>query len=236
MQHIVLPQGPSRRLSFFLAMEEYVAEVFGSGFFVWSVDPTVIIGRNQDLPSELDRDFCLSNGIDIIRRHSGGGCVYADRGNLMISCITRRGSVEAIFPEFLERLASFLRGLGLDAVRTERNDVTVGGRKVSGSAFFAHPSASIVHATLLLDTDFSMMARAITPPAEKLERHGVKSVRSRVANLSEFSIRPDAEAMEMALCREFCDSETILSDDDIQKIEVIEESYRKLDFILGKEA
>lgn len=236
MRSILLPPGPVRRLSFFLAMEEYVASAFGSGFFVWSVDPTVIIGRNQDLSSELDLGFCRERGIDIVRRRSGGGCVYADRGNIMVSFILHKGKVEELFPEMLEGLAAFLRSLGLEAVRTERNDITVGGRKVSGSAFFAHPDASIVHSTLLLDVDVDVMVRAITPPASKLERHGVKSVRSRVANLVEFGIKPDTEAVSRALRSWFCDSELMLTEADVKKIEDIEKTYRESDFILGKAA
>ncbi len=149
MQRISLPDALQRPLSFYLAMEEYVAAAYGCGFFVWRVPPTVIIGRNQDLESEVNLPFCREHGVRVVRRKSGGGCVYADLGNLMLSYITPQKGVELVFGEFLGKLCSFLSGLGLEAVRSEHNDVLVGGRKVSGNAFFVHPKASIVHGTLL---------------------------------------------------------------------------------------
>ena len=76
MKHIVLPDAERRSLAFYLAMEEFVAGKYeDEAFFVWRVEPTVIIGRNQDLEAEVNLKYCRDRGVHIVRRRSGGGCV-----------------------------------------------------------------------------------------------------------------------------------------------------------------
>ena len=234
MEHIILPDNIERPLTFYLAMEEYVAAAYGCGFFIWQVAPTVIIGRNQVLETEVNMPFCRLHGIDVVRRKSGGGCVYADRGNLMLSYITPEKGVEAVFREFLNKFAEALRGIGLPAVCTSHNDITVDGYKVSGNAFFSLPRCSIVHGTLLHSVDFDMLAAAITPTEAKLAKHGVQSVRQRVANLSALGLELSAGELTDYLTDVFCDGERRLDDSDIVGIELIEKSYREPSFILGK--
>ena len=186
----------SRPLPFYLAMEEYFARNFTSDsfFFMWQVEPTVIIGRHQILESEIDRDFCIRNGIDIVRRKSGGGAVYADRNNIMFSHITPSGMVAEIFREYTCKVADMLRELGIDASASERNDVLVGQRKISGNAFYHMAGRSIVHGTMLCDADRDMMAGALTPSSAKLKSKGISSVRSRITTLREH--RPDMTLAE----------------------------------------
>lgn len=234
MVNFLLPVVSERPLSFYLAMEEYVAAAYGCGFFVWRVAPTVIIGRSQDLASEVNLDFCRARGINIVRRKSGGGCVYADRGNLMISYISPERGVDAVFAGYMDSLAACLRSLGIDAVRTEHNDVLAGGAKISGNAFFVHPSASIVHGTLLHSVDFDVLQQAITPPAEKLARHAVRSVRQRVANLTGLGFTLAVEELQAALVRWFCDSSRVLEPSEVLRIRELEKSYTDESFILGK--
>lgn len=187
MKNVILPDIGQQSLSYYLAVEEQVArQIDDEAFFVWQSDPTVIIGRNQVLEAEVNIEYCRDHNIEIVRRKSGGGCVYSDKGNIMISYISRRGDVSAVFDRYLSALTACLCSLGLDAVRSDRNDVLVGGMKVSGNAFHQLPDRSIVHGTLLFSTDFDVLEQAIRPPVEKLVRHGIRSVRQRVANLSDF--------------------------------------------------
>ena len=234
MKLIQLPGASQRRLVFYLAMEEYVADVIGEGFFLWQVPPTVIFGRNQDVEAEVNIPFCEENGIAYYRRKSGGGCVYADMGNLMISCITRTTDVSLAFQAYLEKLCEALRGLGLPAVSTTHNDVLVGDSKVSGNAFFARPASGIVHGTLLYDVDFNMLVRAITPSREKLESHGIKSVRQRVANLKDLGLALGMEELRDYLTRFFTDGVLTLDGDQVAEIERIENTYLDPQFLLGK--
>ena len=187
MKNVILPDIGQQSLSYYLAVEEQVArQIDDDAFFVWQSDPTVIIGRNQVLEAEVNIEYCRDHNIEIVRRKSGGGCVYSDKGNIMISYISRRGDVSAVFDRYLSALTACLCSLGLDAVRSDRNDVLVCGMKVSGDAFHQLPDRSIVHGTLLFSTDFDVLEQAIRPPVEKLVRHGIRSVRQRVANLSDF--------------------------------------------------
>lgn len=234
MKHIVLPDSDVRPLSFYLAMEEHVAAAYGCGFFVWRVAPTVIIGRNQVLETEVNLPFCREHGINIVRRKSGGGCVYADMGNIMVSYITPQKGVDVVFKSFLEQYAGVLQSLGLPAVCTAHNDILVDGAKVSGNAFFSLPHGSIVHGTLLHSVDFDMLAKAITPTGEKLAKHGIQSVRQRVANLSELGLELSPEELCDVLIKAFCRGEELLNASDVMAIEEIEKSYTEPSFILGK--
>ena len=150
MKNVILPDIGQQSLSYYLAVEEQVArQIDDDAFFVWQSDPTVIIGRNQVLEAEVNIEYCRDHNIEIVRRKSGGGCVYSDKGNIMISYISRRGDVSAVFDRYLSALTACLSSLGLDAVRSDRNDVLVCGMKVSGNAFHQLPDRSIVHGTLL---------------------------------------------------------------------------------------
>ena len=234
MTHYLLPDASPRRLVFYLAMEEYVADTFGEGFFSWRVSPTVIFGRNQDIEAEVNLQYCREAGVQCYRRKSGGGCVYSDMGNIMLSCIVPGTDVKAIFGRYLDTLAGALRDLGFDASRTEHNDVLVGDRKVSGNAYFARGGTGIVHGTLLYDTDFGEMQKCITPSREKLESHGVKSVRQRVENLRGLGLKMSCEELQSYLIGRFTDSARILTADDLRAIEEIEREYLDPSFILGR--
>lgn len=231
MRHVVFPDKRCRSLAFYLAAEEYVAKnVDGDAFFVWRVRPTVIIGRNQILENEVNMEHCRKAGVQIVRRKSGGGCVYSDMGNLMISYISGRGEVSAVFDRYMSALAASLCSIGLPAVASERNDMMVDGRKVSGNAFHQLPDRSIVHGTLLYSTDLGALTEAIRPPVEKLQRHGVESVRQRVMNLIEYKdvspVLASAESLENHLVSWFTDGEIILTSDQIVEIEEIEKEYQ----------
>lgn len=231
MKNIILPDNQERSLAFWLAMEEFVAKsVNEEAFFVWRVAPTVIIGRNQVLEAEVNLDYCRRNGVKIVRRKSGGGCVYADRDNIMISYVSRRGDVAEIFERYLSALTSCLCALGLKAEKSGRNDILVEGRKVSGNAFHQLPDRSIVHGTLLYNTDFDALEEAIRPPVEKLLRHGVASVRQRVGNLRDYldpAIIGSIHALESYLVDYFSDGTLSLSADDLCVIEEIASAYEQ---------
>ena len=236
-KHIILPDDGERDLIFFLAMEEYVAQnVPGDAFFVWRVPPTVIIGRNQDLESEVNLDYCRKYGVKIVRRKSGGGCVYSDKGNIMVSYVSCRGDVSEVFDRYMTSLCDALQALGVPAEKSGRNDILVEGRKISGNAFHQLPDRSIVHGTLLYSTDLEALVEAIRPPVEKLQRHGVESVRQRVMNLSEYvdtmadpsDALKSAEALEKYLVGYFTDGEIHLDENDLGVIARSEATWQSV--------
>lgn len=236
MTFITLPNEETRRLVFYLAMEEYLADHCEEDvFFLWQVESTVIFGRNQVMEAEVNIEYCEKNHIQYYRRKSGGGCVYADKGNVMLSYITPKRMADEAFAEFLDKLADALIKLGLPAVKTEHNDVLIDGRKVSGNALFQKERASIVHGTLLYNEDLEAMQAAITPPKQKLEKHGIASVRQRVANLTELGLTLTVEELKNYLANYFCgDQRRVLTQEEIAGIDEIEKEYLAPDFIRRK--
>ena len=182
------PHCDGERAAFYLAVEEYVASHMpeGSYLFTWQLSPTVVMGRNQDAEAEIDLAFCKAEGIDVIRRKSGGGSIFADRGNIMTSLVTREGAVEELFHEYACNMAECLSRLGAEVEVSGRNDICMkGGGKICGNAFYHMAKRNIVHGTMLYDTDARMMRGALTPERAKLMSKGVKSVESRIALLKD---------------------------------------------------
>ena len=181
MRHIAFPENIDtvhRRLPFFLATEEWVARFLPAGdyFFSWQVDPTVICGRNQEIDKEVNLHYCRENGIDVVRRRSGGGAVFADRENFMFSFITDGDDVTGEFARYTAMIAGALCELGLDARATGRNDITIGGRKVAGNAFYHLPGRCIAHGTMLYNFDPCHLANALTPSKESSQCRRVSHV------------------------------------------------------------
>lgn len=178
------PEGLS--LAEYLQIEQdLVNEVKEATLFTWIVSPTVIYGRHQSAEAEVNEAYCREHDIAVVQRKSGGGCVYADRGNVMLSFILPSTHSEQVFAETIHLMADALQRLGYEAVTTEHNDILVNGRKVSGSTCYTAPSGTIVHSTMLYDVDFEALHHAITPSQAKLAKHAVQSVRQRVMNLKE---------------------------------------------------
>ena len=235
MLHIIAPS--NRRLVWYLAMEEYLAKHVQEEMFVtWVVSPTVIFGRHQVMEAEVNIAFCQDNDIAMYRRNSGGGCVYADEGNLMMSLISPNTHSEVVFQSFLDSVSDVLRNCGFAAVKSEHNDIMVDGYKVSGNACYALPTGTIVHGTLLVNVDFNALQQAITPSVEKLAKHGVQSVRQRVANLSTLHHTPSYTISDISVILHdaLCTRERQLSEEEIEAIDQIELSYLNPQFIAGK--
>ena len=235
MVYIALPDEETRRLSFYLAMEEYVARRLNTDddcFFMWQVRPTVIFGRNQLIEAEVNLEFCRKNGIETYRRKSGGGCVYADMSNVMFSYITRDEEVNFTFNRYINMIALTLCKLGIEAGSSGRNDILIDGKKVSGNAFYHIPGHSIVHGTMLYDTCMENMVGAITPSDAKLVSKGVKSVRQHIALLKDH-IDLSIDEFKAFVRRNLCDREVMLTADDIAEIEEIEREYLSDEFIYG---
>ena len=234
MVYVTLPTEKQYRLPFYLAMEEYVARELPAQdyFFMWQVQPTVIFGRNQLVDSEVDRVYCRENGIQTYRRKSGGGCVYADMSNIMLSYITPTSNVNFTFNRYMLMVEHALQRLGVDARTTGRNDILVDGKKVSGNAFYHLPGRSIVHGTMLYDTNLEHMARATTPSDAKLKSKGVESVRQHVTTLNRY-ISLSIEEFKAFIRSELCNDVLVLSAEDVAAIQDIEKEYYTPEFIQG---
>ncbi len=165
---------------FNLAFDEYCLQQYRSDedfFYLWRNRPSVIIGLNQNAYSEVNLDYLDSHGITLARRVTGGGAVYHDLQNLNYTFIGHSVSPQPF--------VAALRELGVEAELTGRNDIFVGGRKVSGYARRVWHDREIVHGTLMYDVDIDTLTGVLDAPGSKMEAKGIASVRSRVANLKD---------------------------------------------------
>jgi len=232
MKFVTLPTCEVRPLSFYLAMEEFVARQVDEpdAFFTWQVEPSVIFGRNQVAGNEVNLDYCRAHGIRVYRRKSGGGCVYADMDNLMLSYITDGDNVGFAFNRFVNMILLVLRKAGVEATGTSHNDIMVGDRKVCGTACHHLAGRSIVHSTMLYDTDMAHMLNAITPSREKLQAKGIGSVRQRITLLKDHTAL-SLEQLKALLRETLCTGERRLTAEDVADIERLEQTYLDRQFI-----
>jgi lipoate-protein ligase A len=179
-----------------LALEEYVlrnAQTDEDLLLFYINAPSIIIGRHQNTLEEINRDYVEQHGIQVVRRLSGGGAVYHDLGNLNFSFITdSRPENFRNFKKFTEPVVRALAALGVPAELSGRNDLLVDGRKISGNAQYISKGRMVSHGTLLFNSDLSHVSEALNVQAGKIASKGIKSVRSRVANISEFLRQPVA--------------------------------------------
>lgn len=177
-----------------LALEEYVLRhlPLEEGCLLFYInEPSIIIGKNQNTIEEINVDYVEQHGIHVVRRLSGGGAVYHDFGNLNYSFLTLDdGASFSNFKKFTKPVIEALNKLGVQAEFTGRNDIQVGERKISGNAQFITAGRMYTHGTLLFNSDLERVAQALKVKPMKIESKGTKSVRSRVANISEFLAEP----------------------------------------------
>ncbi len=234
MKRIVFPfdvKKHRRSLTFFLATEEWVAlNLYAdSWIFTWIVEPTVICGHHQEIPLEVNLEYCRTNNINVVRRRSGGGCVYADKNNIMIShvCPLAGRSYETIFSEFTHHIVRQLHSINIKAQASGRNDIMVNGRKISGGAFYRFRNCAISHGTMLFNVDNETMRQTLTPARAKLHSKGIKSVASRVTTIHNERPELSFDEFHRKLTDGLTDGEYHLTPDDIAAIEQIETHYLK---------
>ena len=174
---------------FNLALEEYVLNTLTDDDYVliWQNEKTVVIGKHQNAAEEVNAKRTEELGVKVVRRNTGGGAVYHDMGNLNFSFITDWDSEKNIdYDTFLLPVIRALSRFGVHAERQGRNDIVVDGKKISGNAQCIHNGRILHHGTLLINSDLSVMAEVLNVQTDKITSKGIKSVRSRVANTSEY--------------------------------------------------
>ncbi len=168
-----------------LALEEYLfLNKTEEIFMLWQNHSSIIIGKNQNAMAEVDYSYVTQHDIPVVRRLSGGGAVYHDLGNLNFTYIVNRDSF-GDYVGFTKILRDFLETQGISACVSGRNDVLVGDKKISGNAQYSHHGRLLHHGTILIEADMQHLGKALKPDEEKIRSKGVKSVQSRVMNLSE---------------------------------------------------
>ena len=237
MKYILLPKPDTiHQLPFYFAVEEYVARHYTDDdyFMGWRVNPTVMLGRNQLIDNEANTDYCKEHKINIFRRKSGGGCIYADKGCIQFSYISRAVNANEAFAAYMQRMADLLKGLKIDAQLSGRNDILIDGTKVSGCAFYQLSNRSVLHNSLLFDTQLDHLSNALTPAKEKLQSKGVASVRQRVTNVATYT-QLDILAFMDYIRQEMCGTEVLeLTEEDMKEVAEIEKELASDEFVYGK--
>ena len=232
MKYLLLPETKDRSLAFYLAMEEYVARQVDESdcFFMWQVKPSVIFGRHQVVENEVNVDYCRAHGISMYRRKSGGGCVYADMDNLMLSYVSADEHVNFAFNRFINMLLLVLRKMKIEATGTSHNDVLIGGYKVCGTACYHVGGKIIVHSTMLYDTNMEHRLNAITPSREKLQKKGIESVRQRITLLKDHTTM-SLDEIKVLIRKTLCTDERLLTASEVLDIEQLEQRYLDNEFV-----
>ncbi|MFT9599163.1 lipoate--protein ligase [Mesobacillus sp.] len=228
-----------------LAIEEYALknlDINETYLLFYINEPSIIIGKNQNTVEEINTEYVEKNGIHVVRRLSGGGAVYHDLGNLNFSFITKDdGESFHNFRKFTEPVVNALRKLGVNAELSGRNDLLAEGRKISGNAQFSTRGRMFSHGTLLFDSEIESVVSALNVKKDKIESKGIKSIRSRVANISEFlSDNVTIEQFRSLLLKNIFEGlddipEYVLTEQDWEKIhELSKERYQNWDWNYGK--
>ncbi|MBT2688952.1 lipoate--protein ligase [Bacillus sp. ISL-47] len=228
-----------------LAIEEYALknlDINETYLLFYINEPSIIIGKNQNTIEEINTEYVESNGIHVVRRLSGGGAVYHDLGNLNFSFITKDdGESFHNFLKFTEPVINALKKLGVNAELSGRNDLTAEGRKISGNAQFSTKGRMFSHGTLLFDSEIESVVSALKVKKDKIESKGIKSIRSRVANISEFLDNKITieEFRSMLLNNIFGDLDEVpeykLTDEDWEKVhQLSKERYQNWEWNYGK--
>ena len=212
--------------AFNLALEQYAFDTLSLKediFMLWQNFDAVIVGLHQNTMQEINKSYIDSNNIKVIRRLSGGGAVYHDRGNLNFTFITKESDASCIdFEKSCRPMADALIAMGVPVEFSGRNDMTVQGKKFSGNARYYRDGRLMHHGTLLFDVDMAVLAETLRVSDDKLVSKGVKSVRARVVNLCEY-LKMNVDEFWAALREGMAGNmrEYKLIDEDIAAVEAI---------------
>ena len=227
---------------FNLAAEEYVLKEFTDDvFMLWRNQPCIIVGKHQNTLAEINLDFVKENNIPVVRRISGGGTVFHDLGNLNFTFIKNGETGKLVnFRKFTQPIIEVLAKLGVEAKFEGRNDLTIDGRKFSGNAEHVYKNRVLHHGTLLFSAQLTNLSKALKVDPSKFKDKAVKSVRSRVTNISEHLGQP-LDVLEFKnlihnhIAEKHDDFRVIEFDaNDIEKIEqMVDEKYNTWEWNFG---
>ncbi|MGM0566793.1 MAG: lipoate--protein ligase [Bacteroidota bacterium] len=228
-----------------LATEEYVLHHFENDtFMLWRNEPAIIVGKHQNTLAEINVDYVKEKDIPVVRRLSGGGAVFHDLGNLNFT-FTQRGNKEELinFQKYTKPIIDILKELGIDARFEGRNDITIEGKKFSGNAEHVYRDKVLHHGTLLFSSEMTDLSAALKVTETKFKDKAVKSVRSRVTNISEhlpeehkdLSVLDFKNRVMNHIVNHFPDTELYqLTEEDDQAIKkLVEEKYETWDWNFG---
>ncbi len=224
---------------FNLASEEYLLkQTDGFYIYLWINDRAVIVGTNQNTIEEVNLSYTESAGIKVVRRLTGGGTVYHDKGNLCYTIIAPYDANEDNYRKFTLPVISYLNSLGVKAEFSGRNDITIDGKKISGNAQTVYKKRIMHHGTILFNTDGTELARALNPSKLKMQSKGIKSVRARVTNvIDHLNEKLTIEQFKKGLKEQFlkdCESYEFTDSDKMAIKKLVDEKYSTYEWNIGR--
>ena len=223
---------------FNLALEEWLMNnIDDDVFMLWRNEKTVVIGKNQNAYAEVNREYADSHKIKVSRRMTGGGAVFHDLGNVNFSLIAKKEEGSDIdFAKFTAPIIDMLKSMGANAELSGRNDILIDGKKVSGNAQCVHNGKVLHHGCILYSADLSDVSAVLNVDESKFKGKGIKSVRSRVANIKELcNIDMDVTEFIDYIENGIKGDISELSPDQIKEVEALRDhKYATWDWIWGR--
>lgn len=225
-----------------LALEQYIFDCLDRSydyFMLWQNENSVIVGKHQNTAAEIDTAYIKENGIKVVRRLSGGGAVYHDLGNLNFTFIADCSRSDFDFSTFCRPVMRALGTMGVKVDLSGRNDMSIEGRKFSGSAMYLKNGRVMHHGTLLYDSNLDVLSKALRVQKDKYESKGIGSVRSRVTNIlpyleRDISIGQLIETLRNFMFQEYEMEEYALTEEDlIQVTKLHDDVYNTWDWNYG---
>ena len=224
---------------FNLASEEYLLKQTDRYYiYLWVNDKSVIVGTNQNAIEEVNLAYTESQGIKVVRRLTGGGSVYHDKGNLCYTIIAPYDADQDNYKTFTAPIIKYLNDLGVKAEFSGRNDIVIDGKKISGNAQTIFKNRIMHHGTILFDTDSQELSKCLNPSKLKMESKGIKSVRARVTNVKEhLKEEMNISEFKCGLEKEFlseCDKYEFSTQDKLEIQKLIDQKYSKFEWNIGR--
>lgn len=216
-----------------IALETYLVEnrlVDEPILLFYINDPSIIVGRNQNTIEEVNQAYVEEKGIRVVRRMSGGGAVYHDRGNFSFCFIKDDDGSFRDFASFTQPVIEALHKMGAKGAELKgRNDLLIDDKKFSGNAMYAKNGRMTAHGTILFGADLDEVTKALKPRKEKFESKGIKSVRSRVTNIKPY-VSPEYQKLTTEEFRDLLLLEIfgVESRDQVKELKLTEEDWAKV--------
>ena len=236
MEVINLEKFKNCDLSLYLGLEKYVINnIKDDCFFIWDINKSIIIGKNQLLEAEVNVEKALNNGYKIYRRPSGGGAICADENCFMFTFISSYQSKDEMYKNYLNKIINALKKLNIDVYLSGRNDLMFKNKKFSGNAIYYENNRCILHGTFLYNSNLDLLVDILNPSNDKLISKGIQSVKERVINIAPY-INLNKDELIHYLNNNIDDNIKMyyLNDEEIKKVYNLKEEFEDKEYIYKK--